>query len=125
MTESGDDVKIAVNEDWTIQYKIDGGNYSKYVMPLAEGEYGKDELRVTCVMLLRAVLFGSDQEAEDREDDKYIIYEIIADTEDKTISFDLEILDDDSEIEFAIDGTKSDILKLMDYEQNRVIKAKD
>ena len=117
-----DDVKIFLNSEWIIKCFIDIEDQMMYRVPLLPGEYGKDDIRVACVMFLRFIAFNSSEEKND--DDKYIIYEIEADTVNKILSFEVEILDDDSEIEFAIDSTNN-IENLINYEQNRIIKVKE
>lgn len=119
--------KVFINGSWRIvgnwADEPDGG--VQYNLPLAPGEYGKEEIRVACVMYLRFILNEAGIEPEG-DDDKYIIYEITADTDKKTIEFEIEVLDDDSEIEFNFDEEhKTNISNLINYEQNRIIKTKD
>lgn len=130
LTEGEEDIKIFINNEWNVLYKWtdDEEDDIQCNLPLAPGKYGKDDIRLACVMFSRFILFGPlpddcRETMEGLDDDKYIIYEIIADTTNKTISFDIEILDDDSEIEFNFDN-KEDIKNLINYEPNRIIKVK-
>ena len=76
-------------------------------------------------MFLRFILSGPKEDlSECSDDDKYIIYEIVADTVKKVIQFDIEVLDEDSEIEFDLDTENNNITDLFNYEQQRIIKVK-
>ena len=119
--------KIFIDGSWRIigKWEDEPNGGIQCNLPLSPGEYGKEEIRVACVMYLRFMLSGSGVEPEG-DDDKYIIYEIVADTAMKTITFEVEILDDDSEIEFNFDEEQEkNISDLINYEQNRIIKTKE
>lgn len=127
LTDGEEDAEIFINNDWNVVYGFDGccEENVQCNLPLAPGTYGKDEIRAACVMFLRFILSGPKEDlSEGDDDDKYIIYEIVADTVKKVIQFDVEVLDEDSEVEFNLDTKNNNITDLFNYEQQRIIKVK-
>lgn len=127
LSENEEDVEIFINNEWNVfyQWSEDEEDDIQCNLPLAPGKYGKDDIRLACVMFVRFILLGPRPEeyTEELDEDKYIIYEIIADTTKKTISFEIEVLDEESEIEFSFDN-EDNITNLFNYESNRIIKVK-
>lgn len=116
-----DNDQIYIGPDWKISstWEDEPGRETIYSLPLTPGDYSGEELMIACIMYLRLILHDD----EDSVDDKYVIYEILADTDKKIISFEIEVLDDSNEVEFDFENNNNNIKDLMNYESGRIIKV--
>lgn len=120
--ESNSTDTIDLDDSWTLSVRTE--TETIFLKLSRYGQCNIDQIRTLCTNKILSILENGDYLDPSDNDDKFIIYDISADTELDMISVFIEELDKSGEILFGLENSDSIISNLITYERKRISKIK-